>query len=117
MQKRKKLVSREVFIQRVLRSFLFGIILLLLWLGIGMVGYKSTTPGFDWYDCLLNASMILSGMGPAIPEGIILSPAAKVFASIYAIISGVLFISALAILIAPIAHRIFTNLHLEDDDE
>ena len=116
MQKKKKLVSREVFIQRVIRSFLFGTLLLLIWLGIGIIGYKNTVPEFDWYDSLLNAAMILSGMGPIIKEGIVLSHSAKVFASIYAIISGVLFISALAILIAPVAHRIFTNLHLEDDD-
>lgn len=115
MQKRKRLVSHEVFLRRVIRSFLVGIISLLLWLVIGMCGYKMTIPEFDWYDCLLNASMILSGMGPVLRESIVLSPAAKVFASIYAIISGVLFISALAILIAPVAHRIFTNLHLEDE--
>lgn len=113
---KKKLVTQKVFLKRVIRSFVFGLFFLLIWLGIGMVGYKVTIPEFDWYDCLLNASMILSEMGPIIEPGISLLPEAKVFASIYAIISGVLFISALAIHIAPIAHRIFTTLHLEDDE-
>lgn len=110
----KKLVSRPLYLRRVFRSILAGIFFLLVWLAIGIWGYKSTIPELDWYDSLLNASMILSGMGPVFPNNIILSPSAKIFASIYAIISGVLFISALAILIAPIAHRIFSQFHLED---
>lgn len=116
MTTKKKLVSQRVFLKRVIRSFLVGIFFLLLWLAIGILGYKFTVPQFDWYDSLLNASMILSGMGPVISEKIVLSHQAKVFASVYAIISGVLFISALAILISPIAHRIFTHFHLEDSD-
>jgi hypothetical protein len=117
MAKSKKLISKDVFIQRVTRSLLFGLLFLIIWLAIGMIGYRLTVPEFDWYDCLLNASMILSGMGPWIEAGITLQPKAKVFASVYAIFSGILFISVLAILIAPIAHRIFTKFHLEDEEE
>ena len=81
---------------------------------IGIVGYKLTIPQFDWYDSLLNAYMILSGMGPVIDANIVLTNKAKVFASLYALFSGVAFISTIGILIAPIAHRFFHRLHIED---
>ena len=84
---------------------------------IGIVGYKLTIPTFGWYDSLLNASMILSGMGPVFPGNITLSKTAKVFASLYALFSGVAFISTIGILIAPIAHRFFHKLHLQDQDQ
>ena len=83
---------------------------------IGILGYKLTIPELDWYDSLLNASMILSGMGPMIDASIKLTNTAKVFASIYALFSGVAFIGTIGILIAPIAHRFFHKLHLEDTD-
>lgn len=63
---------------------------------IGIAGYKFTIPEFDWYDSLLNASMILSGMGPAVDSGIVLSNKAKVFSSVYALFSGITFLSTLA---------------------
>lgn len=85
-----------------------------MFLFIGILGYKLTIPQLDWYDSLLNASMILSGMGPMIDTGIVLSNKAKVFASMYALFSGVAFIGTIGILIAPIAHRFFHSLHLED---
>jgi hypothetical protein len=80
-----------------------------------MLGYKLTIPEFDWYDSLLNASMILSGMGPIIDAHIQLSNSAKVFASFYALFSGVTFLSTFGLLIAPVAHRFFHKLHLEND--
>jgi len=85
-------------------------------LSIGILGYKLTIPQLDWYDSLLNASMILSGMGPMIDPSITLTKSAKVFASMYALFSGVAFISTIGILIAPIAHRFFHKLHVEDTD-
>ena len=72
---------------------------------------------FDWYDALLNASMILSGMGPVIDAKIILTPTAKVFASFYALFSGVTFLSSFTILFAPIVHRFFHKMHIEVDEE
>lgn len=82
---------------------------------IGIIGYQLTIPEFTWYDSLLNASMILSGMGPVIDNSIHLSNTAKVFASVYALFSGITFISTIGIIIAPIAHRFFHKLHLEED--
>lgn len=71
-------------------------------------------PDFDSYDSLLNTSMILSSMGPVIDVNIVLTKSAKVFASAYALFSGVTFISTIGIIIAPIAYRFFHRLHLED---
>lgn len=112
--KRQPLASRSVYYKRLWNNFLFSTFILLVCLLLGVVGYKMTIPEFDWYDSLLNASMILSGMGPIIDANIVLTPTAKVFASVYALFSGVAFISTIGILISPIAHRFFHKLHLED---
>jgi len=65
-------------------------------------------------DALLNASMILTGMGPVSP---LTSDAAKLFASAYAVFSGVAFLTTFSILIAPILHRILHRLHLNEAGE
>jgi len=112
--KKDRLAPKAVFYQRLWKNFLVALVILLVSLSIGIIGYKYTVPQFDWYDSLLNASMILSGMGPIIDVNIVLSKSAKVFASAYALFSGVTFISTIGIIIAPIAHRFFHRLHLED---
>lgn len=112
--KKNKLAPVKVYYRRLWKNAIFGIATMLGCLLIGVLGYKYTIPELDWYDSLLNASMILSGMGPLIDPGIKLTNTAKVFASLYALFSGVAFISTIGILIAPIAHRFFHKLHLED---
>ncbi|MFM6925048.1 MAG: hypothetical protein ACKOU7_06065 [Ferruginibacter sp.] len=113
--KKQKLAPVKVYYRRLWKNALFGITIMLLCLMLGVLGYKFTIPELDWYDSLLNASMILGGMGPMIDPGIKLSNTAKVFASMYALFSGVAFISTIGILIAPMAHRFFHRLHIEDD--
>jgi len=82
-------------------------------LGVGVVGYHSLG-GLPWIDALVNASMILGGMGPVDP---ITSNAGKFFASFYALFSGLLFIGAASVLLAPFVHRIMHKLHLDDDED
>jgi len=113
--KNEPLAPKKVYYRRLWKNFFFSIFILLCSLLIGIIGYKVTVPEFDWYDSLLNASMILSGMGPVIDSKIILSSGAKVFASCYALFSGVTFISTIGILLAPIAHRFFHRLNLDDE--
>ena len=113
--KKQKLAPVNVYYKRLWRNAFFGTSIMLMCLLIGVLGYKFTIPEMDWYDSLLNASMILSGMGPVIDPSIHLTRTAKVFASVYALFSGVAFISTIGILIAPIAHRFFHKLHIEDD--
>ena len=111
---KQKLAPKKVFYRRLWNNAVFGSLIMLSALAIGVAGYKFTIPELGWYDSLLNASMILSGMGPMIDPDICLTKTAKVFASLYALFSGVAFISTIGILIAPIAHRFFHKLHLED---
>jgi hypothetical protein len=81
-------------------------------LALGIVGYHLIA-GFNWVDSLLNAAMILTGMGPV---GTLNSDTAKVFASAYALFSGLVFITATGILLAPIFHRVLHKFHLEERD-
>lgn len=116
MSKRQKLAPKEVYYARVWKNLSYATLFIGISLLIGILGYKWTIPEMDWYDSLLNASMILSGMGPMIDPSIHLSNTAKVFASVYALFSGITFIGCIGIIIAPIAHRFFHRLHLEDSD-
>jgi hypothetical protein len=77
---------------------------------MGIIGYKFTGP-MSWIDALHNASMILGGMGPVV---IIETFWGKIFSSFYALFSGVIFITSIGVLIAPIAHRFFHKMNLED---
>lgn len=80
-------------------------------LGIGVVGYHYFG-GLPWIDALVNASMILGGMGPVDP---ITTHAGKLFASAYALFSGLLFIGAASLVLAPFVHRIMHTIHLEEE--
>ncbi len=107
------LASRFVFLQRVLKSALLVFVVSGVALGLGVLGYHYIAR-FTWIDSLLNASMILGGMGPM---GDLPSDAAKVFASLYALFSGLVFISVMGIMLAPAAHRALHLFHLDDEDQ
>ncbi|HEY3217111.1 MAG TPA: hypothetical protein VGK93_11530 [Candidatus Eisenbacteria bacterium] len=87
-------------------------VLILGSLAIGILGYH-VFAGLSWLDSLLNASMILTGMGPVDPMP---TAAAKLFASVYALFSGVAFLTSVGVLLAPAAHRLLHRLHLEMDE-
>ena len=108
--KTQPLVSTKIFYQRIGRNLLFSIVTLLVSLAIGVIGYHSTT-GMEWLDALLNASMILSGMGPV---DTITTTSGKWFASFYALFSGIVFITNIGLILAPAMHRIMHRLHVEE---
>ncbi len=112
--KHEKLAPKNVFYQRLRNNAFLASTIMFVSLALGIWGYKETVPEFDWYDSLLNASMILSGMGPVIDSNIVLSKSAKLFASFYALFSGITFLSTFSVVIAPILHRFFHKLHLEE---
>jgi len=114
--KKQQLAPIHVYRKRLKINALIAFVILVFSLFIGMLGYKLTIPEFDWYDSLLNASMILSGMGPVVDNNIVLTKAAKVFASIYAIFSGVTFLTTFGIFLTPVLHRFFHKLHLEETE-
>lgn len=80
-------------------------------LGIGVVGYH-VWGELDWLDSLLNASMILGGMGPVDP---ITTVAGKLFASFYALFSGLVFIGLSGFLMAPFVHRLLHIFHWDEE--
>jgi hypothetical protein len=105
----QRLAPVKVFYRRTLLHFLVGCLVLLICLFIGIVGYHLTA-GVKWLDSLHNASMILSGMGPVVE---IRTIGGKWFSSFYALFSGVVFITNMGVILAPVAHRFFHKLHLE----
>lgn len=74
-----------------------------------MLGYRFVVQ-LAWLDALLNASMILSGMGTVDP---IQSDGGKWFASAYALFSGVVFLTSVGFFLAPALHRVLHKLHPE----
>lgn len=108
---KQPLASRRVFAQRLRRNGLIGLLLLGFSLGIGILGYHFLE-NLSWVDSLLNASMILGGMGPVTP---LQTNGGKIFASFYAIYSGVILLASVGILIAPIFHRFLHHFHLADE--
>ena len=105
------LLPRVKFIRRVLAHGLVASGVLGIALGIGVLGYN-LTEGMSWLDALLNAAMILGGMGPV---NELHSTAGKVFASFYALFAGVVFLASAGIVVAPLAHRLLHWLHLETE--
>jgi len=108
---KQPLASKKVFKQRLTRNGLIGLALLAFSLGVGMLGYHFLE-SLSWIDALLNASMILGGMGPVTP---LQTNAGKIFASFYAIYSGVILLASVGVLAAPIFHRFLHRFHLADE--
>lgn len=108
--KKKALLSRKLYYIRLLRYTGFTLLLLSFSLGVGVVGYHYLND-LSWLDALVNASMILTGMGPVDP---LKNETAKWFASFYAIFSGVAFLSIVAVFLSPIVHRFLHRLHLDE---
>lgn len=103
------LLSRPKFYYRLARSVGYGLALVAFSLVIGMLGYRYLAH-LAWIDAFLNAAMILSGMGPVAE---LQSAAAKLFAGVYAIYSGIALISTAGIVFAPVIHRLMHRFHLE----
>ena len=108
--KKQPLATKRTYYKRIGRSVLLALFILFVSLLIGIIGYHYTT-GMTWLDALLNASMILSGMGPV---DTITQTSGKWFASFYALFSGVVFITNIGLILAPAIHRIMHSLHVED---
>ena len=107
----KPLISRQAFIQRLLSQLGFTLMLLALSLLAGMLGYHYIE-SMSWLDSLLNASMILGGMGPV---NTLKTDAGKFFASFYALYSGIFLVICGGLLLAPVFHRILHRFHVEDE--
>jgi hypothetical protein len=109
-RKHERLAPLRVFVRRILWSLLFAGCTVAVALLLGIAGYRWIA-GFGWVDSLLEASMILGGMGPINPLN---SNGAKLFASAYALFSGLVFIAIMGVVLAPIIHRIMHSFHFNE---
>lgn len=109
-RKNQPLASRHVFFKRIRKNLLYSGLIISVSLLIGTVGYH-TFSTCSWIDAFHNASMILSGMGPVIT---IDSFSGKLFSSFYALFSGIMFITNLGVLLAPLLHRVMHHLHVQE---
>ena len=110
--KSDELVSRSRFLRRMALSLALSGSVILVGLVVGTVGYHLIAK-LDWTDSFLEASMILTGMGPV---GALTTTGAKIFASLFALFSGLIFLSAVTITVAPVLHRLLHKFHLDDED-
>ena len=107
--KTEPLLPLRRFIRRQIIHILLGLGIIGVSLGLGIAGYH-ILGRLSWIDSLVNASMILGGMGPVNP---VQTTAGKVFASFYALFSGMVLLVAVGVLIAPVFHRFLHRFHLE----
>jgi hypothetical protein len=111
-KKAERILPVHLFARRMAYFALLWLLLMAVALSVGVAGYYWIAD-FTLVDAILNASMILTGMGPVseLP-----STAAKLFASAYAIFSGLVFMSLMGIFLVPIAHRMLHRFHMDDTD-
>jgi hypothetical protein len=111
--RKHRLLPWAAFLRRAARHLGWGFTILLSAVGVGTLGYH-TVGRLLWVDAFLNASMILSGMGPV--DHMDRTPA-KLFAALYALFSGLVFVAVIGVIVAPWVHRFFHWLHLEESGQ
>lgn len=112
-EKRKEPVaSPYVFYNRLARNGVFALLTVALSLALGTWGYAHYEH-MALIDAFANASMILSGMGPLGPLSTV---GGKLFASFYAIVSGLLLFAIAGLMLAPVYHRILHRFHVDEQD-
>lgn len=103
-------ISTRYFARRVFWHFCLSQVLVLVSLVVGMAGFHFTE-GIGWLDSFLESAMLLGGMGPTyIPT----SEAGKLFAGLYALYCGLVFIVVAGLIIAPVVHRVLHRLHWDE---
>jgi hypothetical protein len=105
------ILSTEAFIRRVFKHLGLALVIVLASLLAGAIGYRACEH-WSWTDATLNAAMILGGMGPV---NELRSEAGKVFATVYALYSGLVVIALIGVLLLPFMHRLMHRFHLEFD--
>jgi len=109
-RRHEKLAPVSVFVKRIFASLAIALALIAGALVVGILGYHYLA-GFGWIDSLLEASMILGGMGPVNP---LPTDRAKIFASLYALFSGLMFIGIMGVVLSPIVHRFLHKFHIDE---
>ena len=104
-------IPRERFVRRVLSHVAAALALLLFSLMLGMAGYAYFEQ-LPWLDAFLNAAMLLGGMGPVDAPR---TDGGKLFAGLYALYAGLVFLVVAGLIIAPVVHRVMHKFHWEQD--
>ena len=110
--RREPLLPLHVFVKRLAACAALALGIMAFSLGIGTVGYHHLA-GLTWVDAIYNASMILGGMGPVAE---LHSDGAKLFASAYALYSGLVLIATIGLALSPLIHRFLHRFHLDEED-
>jgi hypothetical protein len=105
------LLAWPLFLKRAANHMGFALALAAVAVGLGTSGYH-VFARLAWIDAFLNASMILSGMGPV---DRLETSGAKLFAALYALFSGLVFVAVMGIILSPWVHRLVHKFHLEED--
>jgi hypothetical protein len=100
---------RAHFVRRFAQNGAWALLLVALSDVAGAVGYRSF--GYGWVDAFLNASMLLGGMGPV---GDFPSDGAKIFASVFALYAGLVFLVVASLLLGPVFHHVLHRFHVEE---
>jgi hypothetical protein len=103
------ILPRGAFLQRLGRHGLIALLFVLSSLAIGVLGYRAFEQ-MGWIDAVLNAAMILSGMGPA---SALRTVGGKLFASVFALYSALVLLVVTGVMLAPLAHRLLHHFHRE----
>jgi hypothetical protein len=111
-QHKRPLLPKRDFLRRQARYTGFSLAILAVSLGLGTDGYH-VFGSLSWTDAFLNASMILTGMGPVDRMD---TETGKLFASFYALYSGIAFLTLAGVLFAPGYHRFLHKMHLDMDN-
>jgi hypothetical protein len=111
-RRHQPLASRAVFYSRITKSAIWALVIVALSLAIGTAGY-AYYEGMPAIDAFANAAMILSGMGPLTP---LYTTGGKLFASFYAVASGLLLFAIAGLMLAPVYHRILHRFHVDEAD-
>jgi len=112
-QKGNVMLTPVQFAGRWAGNIVLALIIIVLALAAGMVGYR-LTENMDWLDAFLNAAMLLGGMGPVDQ---LHTAGGKLFAGVYALACGLLFVLVSGVVLAPVLHRVLHALHVPDDDD
>ncbi len=110
--KREQVIPRPHFVRRVAWTAVLSAGIAAVALVVGMFGFHFIAD-VPWIDALHNSSMILGGMGPVVEMK---TDAAKYFSSAYALLCGLVFIGVVAVMLAPVMHRVLHKFHIDESD-
>ena len=109
--RRQPLLRRAAFVRRLIWHTATALLLVLGSLAIGMAGYMRFEK-LSVLDAFLDTSMLLGGMGPVhVPK----TEAGKLFAGLFALYAGLVFIVTAALVLGPVVHRVLHRFHWDKE--